>query len=131
MEPFPTRPLYAHGQRARRTGGLDVLDRVQLAGRPLKIEHSEVVIADGFRRQLAHGPGWAGRPPIEKLADFGIKLGHATSIYGGVERDRARRRFARRARASTTCAGFALRDEQRACRRMLAPRPLVLEESRW
>src|SRR3954451_16675357 len=50
MQPFGTRPIHAHGQRARRTGRLDILDRVQLAGRPLKIQHRELVLADGFRR---------------------------------------------------------------------------------
>ena len=57
-----------------------VLDRVELAGRPLKIEHSEVVLADGFRRQLAQRCGGAGGPPIEKRADFGVKLGHGTAL---------------------------------------------------
>src|SRR6266542_5035397 len=44
------------------------------------MEHSEVVLAHGFRRQLAHRHGWAGCPPIEKLANFGIKLGHGTAL---------------------------------------------------
>ena len=42
--------------------GADALgvDRVQLAGRPLKVEHSKLVLADGFRRQFARGRRWAG-----------------------------------------------------------------------
>jgi len=39
-----------------------VLDRVELAGCPLKVEHSEVVLADGFRRQLGHRHGGTGAP---------------------------------------------------------------------
>ena len=83
MQPSRTRPIHAHRQRARRTGGLDVLDRVQLAGRPLQVEHSEVVLAHGFCGQLAHGCGRAGRPTVEKRADFAIKLGHGTGLCHG------------------------------------------------
>ena len=57
-----------------------VLDRVELAGCPLKVEHSEVVLADGFRRQLGHRHGGTGAPTIEKRANFGIKLGHGTAF---------------------------------------------------
>jgi hypothetical protein len=110
---FPARPINAHRQRARRAGCLDVLDRVQLAGHPLEIQHSEVIVAHGFRRQLAHRRGWAGRPPIEKLADLGIKLGHGTPLYGRAERGWARCRFRRRASATTTCARTRAMDEGR------------------
>jgi hypothetical protein len=40
MQPSRMRPVQTHPQRARRAWGLDVLDRVQFAGRTLKIEHS-------------------------------------------------------------------------------------------
>ncbi len=74
------RPIYAHDQRARRPGGLDVLHRVQLAGDTLEIENGPVVFADGPRRQLAQRRGWGRRPPIEKLADFGINLAHEAAL---------------------------------------------------
>jgi hypothetical protein len=84
MQPPRTRPIHAHRQRARGTWDLDVLDRVQLARRPLKLEHSEVVFADGVRRQLAHQRRRTRRPSTKQLANFKIKLGHRTALYGAV-----------------------------------------------
>ena len=70
MQPSRKRPVQTHPQRARRAWGLDVLDRVQFAGRTLKIEYSKVVPAHVLRRQLLNGPSGAGRPPIEKRANL-------------------------------------------------------------
>jgi hypothetical protein len=58
---------------------------VQRAGHPLKFKHRELVLAHGFRRELAHRPGRRGRPPIEKFANFGIKLDHGAPLYGAGE----------------------------------------------
>src|SRR5215210_9031062 len=76
-------PIHAYGQSARGTRYLDVFDRIQLSGRPLKIEHSEVFLADSLRRQFAQRHAGAGGPPMEKLADFGIKFVNGTAHFHG------------------------------------------------
>jgi hypothetical protein len=69
MQPSRMRPIQTQPQRARRRpSGLDVLDRVQLAGPALKIEYSKVVPADILRHQLLNGPSGVSRPQIEKRA---------------------------------------------------------------
>lgn len=76
MQPSRMRPVHTHPQRARRAWGLDVLDRVQFAGRTLNIEYGKVIPAHVLRRQLLNGPGGTSRPPIEKRASLGIRLSH-------------------------------------------------------
>lgn len=80
MQPPRTRPIHAHGQHARRTGNLDVLDGLQLSRRPLEGEHTEIVLPNGFHRQLAHRRGRVARPPLKKLADIAISPGHAKAL---------------------------------------------------
>jgi len=70
MQPSRMRPVHTHPQRARRAWGLDVLDRVQIAGPTLKIKYSTVVLAHVLRRQLLNGPGGVSRPPIQKRASL-------------------------------------------------------------
>ena len=70
MQPSRMRPVKAHLQRARRAWGLDVLDRVQFAGRTLKIEYSKVVPPHVLHRQLLNRPSGFSRPPIEKRASL-------------------------------------------------------------
>jgi len=70
MKPSRTRAVQAHPQRARRAWGLDVLDRVQFAGRTLKIEYGKVVPAHVLRCQLLNGLDGVSRPPIKKRASL-------------------------------------------------------------
>ena len=82
MQPSSTRPIHAHRQGTGRAGDRDVINRLQLARRPLKSEHAEVVLADRIRRQLVRGRRRRGRQPIKKFADLGIDLDHATDSTG-------------------------------------------------
>jgi hypothetical protein len=56
-----------------------MLDRVQLARRPLRSSTARSSSRTASAASSLTGLTGLGRPPIEKLADFGIKLGHGTA----------------------------------------------------